>query len=328
MKASLTVLFSSAGRRVELMNCFREDARHLGLALRVLAADSDPTMSAACQAADCSYKMPRCTDAAFVPQMLALCQKEKVDLLVPTIDTELLPLARTQAEFAAVGTRVAISDLETVTVARDKQRTAVFLDRHGVPAPRTVPLIELLAGRDDLLFPVILKPVDGSSSIGLREAAHRDDLRDLRVDASRYLAQEKWIGPEYTVNMFFDRNGSCRTAVPHRRWEVRSGEVSKGTTERNPLLEALAVRLARALTGARGALCFQAIVAPTGKVAVFEINARFGGGYPLTHRAGARFSRWLLEEAAGIPASTHNDWQEGLTMLRYDAAVFVPCGKS
>ena len=59
---------------------------------------------------------------------------------------------------------------------------------------------------------------------------------------------------------------------------------------------------------------------------VFEINARFGGGYPLAHRAGAPFSRWLLEEAAGRPGSAHNDWEEGVTMLRYDAAMFVPPG--
>ena len=60
---------------------------------------------------------------------------------------------------------------------------------------------------------------------------------------------------------------------------------------------------------------------------VFEINARFGGGFPLTHRAGARFTRWLLEEAAGLLSTAHNDWQEGVTMLRYDAAVFVPPAK-
>jgi len=82
-------------------------------------------------------------------------------------------------------------------------------------------------------------------------------------------------------------------------------------------------KIAAALPGARGPLCFQAIVREDGEYAVFEINARFGGGYPLAHRAGATFSKWLLEEAAGLSCSAHDDWKAGVTMLRYDAAVFL-----
>jgi carbamoyl-phosphate synthase large subunit len=55
---------------------------------------------------------------------------------------------------------------------------------------------------------------------------------------------------------------------------------------------------------------------------VFEINARFGGGYPLAHHAGATFARWLLEEAVGLEPTCHNDWRDGVRMLRYDAALF------
>ena len=39
---ALTILFSSAGRRNQLMDCFRQDAAALGLELRVLAADLNP----------------------------------------------------------------------------------------------------------------------------------------------------------------------------------------------------------------------------------------------------------------------------------------------
>ena len=85
----------------------------------------------------------------------------------------------------------------------------------------------------------------------------------------------------------------------------------------------LADRLGEKLTGARGALCFQAMVRHDGSAAIFEINARFGGGYPLAHAAGARFSQWLLEESLGLPSTASSQWQENLKLLRYDAAVFV-----
>jgi carbamoyl-phosphate synthase large subunit len=86
----------------------------------------------------------------------------------------------------------------------------------------------------------------------------------------------------------------------------------------------LSDQLASVLPGSRGALCFQAIVNDSGEAAIFEVNARFGGGYPLAHRAGGAFSKWLLEEALGRACSATNDWLDRLMMLRYDAALFAP----
>ena len=145
-----------------------------------------------------------------------------------------------------------------------------------------------------------------------RAAGRRDD----------YVAQELVRGREYTVNLFFDQAGNLRSAVPHERCEVRSGEVSKGITRRDSRFMELARQLGAVLSGAVGPLCFQAITPESGPPVVFEINARFGGGYPLAHQAGATFTRWLLEEIAGLPSSAHDQWEDGLTMLRYDAALF------
>lgn len=111
--------------------------------------------------------------------------------------------------------------------------------------------------------------------------------------------------------------------MPHWRIETRAGEVSKGVTEDVAALRALAPKVIAALPGVRGALCFQAIMDPDKGPAVFEINARFGGGYPLAHRAGATFTQWLLEEALGLPVTAHDRWKAGVKMLRYDEAVFV-----
>ena len=324
MNSSVTVLFSSAGRRVELLECFRSDARDLGINLRVIATDVVPTMSAACQVADAAYAVPRCLEPEFIPRMLELCAAEKVSLVVPTIDTELLVLAEAQERFGAIGTRVLVSSVETVQIARNKLHTAEFLAEHGIPSPRTMRLSDLLERPDALHFPVVLKRIDGSSSIGLHMVDSAEAMRRLDLAPQSYIAQEKWSGREYTINQFYDQHGQLRASVQHLRCEVRAGEVSKGVTERHPLLMAIAEKIGAVLPGPRGVLCFQTIVDETGEAVVFEINARFGGGYPLAHRAGARFSRWLLEEVSGAPATVNDNWQAGLTMLRYDAAVFVP----
>ncbi len=316
-----TVLVSSAGRRNHLIRCFRQDAALLGSPWRVLATDMNPELSAACQDADAAFTLPRCTAPEFVPALLGLCRSEKVDLVIPTIDTELALLSRHRADFAALGSKVVVSAPEVVAMATDKLATAHLLLDAGIPTPRTLSLADYLLEPSRLCWPVIAKPIGGSASLGVVRPGKPADLTGLEPQA--YIVQELWQGREYTVNMFFDATGQLRCAVPHERIEVRAGEVSKGVTRRLPALSAAARRLESVLPGAYGPLCFQAIVRDDGSFAIFELNARFGGGYPLAHQAGARFSQWLIEEVSGRASTASDDWQAGVTMLRYDAAVFL-----
>jgi carbamoyl-phosphate synthase large subunit len=325
-RKSVTVLFSSAGRRVALIECFREDANSLGIALRVVSVDAQPGLSAACSRSDRSYKVARCLEPEFIPEFCRICESEEVDLVIPTIDTELEVLSRLRHSLAQLGTRVAVSGMEVVQLARNKAETMRVLSENGIPSIRTLPLVELRQAPERLRWPVILKPNQGSSSIGLRILSEPRELVDFSDAQASYIAQEFWRGSEFTVNLYFDSMSRIRCAIPHLRYEVRAGEVSKAMTRRQPALEAIAWKLGPLLVGAYGPLCFQAIVQTNGECGIFELNARFGGGYPLAHRAGARFSRWLLEDVVGATSSAANDWDDHLTMLRYDAAVFIEGG--
>ncbi len=317
----MNLIITSAGRRNHLIDCFRTDATSLGISLRVLAADYHPESSPACLQADARFAVPHCSDPEFVPRLVEICRENDVSLLVPTIDPELLVLSQHQKDFATIGTRVAVSTPEVVALCQDKQATAACLAAAGIMTPKTVSLAAYLQDPTQLRTLVVAKPKNGSASFGI---VRPKDPRELSgLDPERYIVQELWQGREFTVNVFFDRAGVLRCAVPHERLEVRAGEVSKGVTRHVPMLEDAARKLSSALPGAFGPLCFQAILAESGEAAVFEVNARFGGGFPLAHRAGAHFSRWLLEDAGGLPLSANNDWKAGVTMLRYDAAVFL-----
>jgi len=104
---------------------------------------------------------------------------------------------------------------------------------------------------------------------------------------------------------------------------VRGGEVSKGVTRKIEALDIVARKIANAYQGWRGPICFQAIKPQDDDYYyVFEINARFGGGFPIAHQAGAPFTRWLIQESIAEVPGPVTDWQENLTMLRYENAVF------
>lgn len=316
-----TVLVSSAGRRVGLIECFRRSAEAAGIDVRILACDLEPELSAACQAADGAYAVPGCDSADFIDTMLDIVEDAGVDLIVPTIDPELEPLARAAARFEVLGTRVHVSPPGVIDVVRDKLMTARILAAAGVPTPWALPMQVAQIFPERVTWPAFLKPLSGSASRGVRIVRSAADLPDAPDEPM--ILQQLLIGPEYTVNMFIDADGLLRSAVAHRRLRVRAGEVEKGRTERDPLFRQLAEGVARALPAARGVMCFQLIVDETTGPRVFEVNARFGGGYPLAHFAGAEYTRWLLEELVGLPSTAHDGWRSGALMLRYDAAVFA-----
>ena len=316
---AINILISSAGRRVALIECFRTAAREMGISLRVVASDLEPEMSAACRSAEARHAVPAVGDAGFVPALQEMASREKIHLLVPTIDPELLPLACAVEDFAAFGCRVHVSPPAVIDIVRDKLKTMAVLSAAGVPVPRTVALEEFVVA-DGWSWPVFVKPRSGSASRAIRTVDLPDELPSNVSEPM--IVQENLTGPEYTVNAFIDARG-LQTVITHRRIRIRAGEVEKGITERHPRHAAIARDIARALPELRGAFCFQIIDDAAGRPKVIEINARFGGGYPLADRAGARFAKWLLEEVSGLPPSCHDDWQAGVLMLRYDEAVFV-----
>jgi carbamoyl-phosphate synthase large subunit len=327
----VTVLVSSAGRRVELLRGFRRALDAIGAAPgRVLATDCS-WYSSAFHDADEAFLVPRLDDPEFAPRLLELCLKHDVDLIVPTIDTELPVWAAHRDQFDAIGVTVALSGRHVIAIARDKQRTHDWLVAHAFPTVEQTAPAAALADPDAWTFPLMAKPRFGSAGLGVGLVR---DIEELALVARRghelgeIVVQRVAPGVEYTVDVLADRTGRCACAVPRRRLEVRAGEVSKGVTVRSAALQDLAARLCDALPGAYGALNVQVFVDgdvdEPDNLAVIEVNARYGGGFPLSLEAGADFPRWMLEDLLGLPSTAAPDvWRSGLVMLRYDAAVFV-----
>jgi carbamoyl-phosphate synthase large subunit len=313
----LNILISSAGRRVGLIECFRSALASLGQSGKILAADATDT-APALHFADVTYRLPRCSEQNYIPALISACQKHQIDVIVPTIDTELAVLAEHRQRIEASGAHLWLSCAETIEITADKRKTNRWLRDNGFPTVEQLCLKAALSECRRHFVPLIAKPARGSASVGVKridsalelEALHEDDIVVERVAP----------GIEYTVHVWANAYGQAKCAVPCRRLEVRAGEVSKGRTEKHAGLMQLAKQIVEALPGCRGPINVQNFLDTTGDMKVIEVNPRFGGGYPLVDRAGASFTRQML----GASDPLHDDWTHGITMLRYDAAVFIP----
>jgi carbamoyl-phosphate synthase large subunit len=319
MATPLHLLLTSAGRRVELIERFRAAAGRCGIDLTVHATDLDPSLSPACHAADHAHSVARSSDPGFIVDLTAILGSLPGAIVVPTTDHDLLPLARAAEQLTRLGGDLVISDEPTLLITRDKLKSAAVLGAAGVRVPKTLALPAAQQALLDLGHPIVAKPRDGSSSTGLRLGLALAELADC---PSGYIAQETIAGDEYTINAYVDREGSLRSAVPHLRISTRTGEVNRGKTHRSEVLERAAAAVVTALPGLRGPAAIQMFVTPDGEPIAIEVNARFGGGYPLTDEAGASFTELILREHLGLPL-TSPDWRSGVTMLRYDQSFFL-----
>ncbi len=322
MIIDLNILFTSAGRRVALLGCFREALNALNLRGKLITGDLLPTAPARF-AADIHEMLPRITEREYVDCVMDVCRRHNVRLVVPLIDTELHLLAPYRQRFADHGITLLVSSAETTRLALDKRETARFFSANGFDSPSARDSADIFARGGP--FPVLIKPARGSAGEGVRRIDNVAELRFYLDTTPEPLVQELLEGTEYTIDVLVDMHGKVRSVVPRRRIEVRSGEVSKGVTEKNGGVIEEARRITEALPGAFGPITLQCFQTPDGRIAFIEINPRFGGGYPLSAAAGADFPRWIIEWILGRePDIGLTDWIDGLYMLRYDDAWFVP----
>ncbi|MEW4924167.1 ATP-grasp domain-containing protein [Algibacter sp. 2305UL17-15] len=314
------VLITSGGRRVSLVKAFKNELTKIFPESKVFVADNRTDLSAAAQIADKSFDISKVTGKDYIEKLLDICIHNDVKLIVPTLDTELSVLARHKKQFDDRGIAVVISDLSLVEVSESKVTTQDFFDKIGIETGR-------IYAKDNYKLPVYIKPINGSCSIDNFIIKTENDFSKKHFSDDKFLFFEYLdhdLYEEYTCDLYYDKNGVLKTAVPRKRIEVRGGEVSKAITKKDAVLDYIKQKLAT-LEGARGCVIFQFFKhKENDEIRGIEINARFGGGYPLTYLAGGNFPKWMIEEyLLNKEIEVFNDWEENLLMLRYDTEVLV-----
>lgn len=314
------VLVLSAGRRAQLVQYFIDELKKRDPSAIVFTADMFPSLSSACHLSERSFALPRATCPSYVDEVLSLCHINKIKLVVPTIDTELLVLAEASACFLQHGISLVISDLDFVTISRDKRLSVDYFQSIGIASPSIYDM-------SSIRFPCFAKPYDGSCSKNAFLLNSSDDLT-MSVRNNPKMMYMQYIDDsfvEYTVDAYYDSSSALRCLVPRKRLEVRGGEVSKAITVRSFLYDFLLSRLS-SVRGARGCITFQFFCNEnSGDIYALEINPRFGGGYPLTHESGSNFVSWLIDEYLfNMNVPFFDSWSQDMLMLRFDSHVIVP----
>ncbi len=313
-----SILVSSAGRRISLLKLFQEAAH--SREWKVIAGDCD-ALAPSLYLADEAARLPRIASEGYIPALLDLVEKQSVQLIVPTIDTELPILARHAERFLSAGCRVLISSSSFIEICRDKWKMAIEFSRYGVATPTGWWPSELEAAK--LPASLFIKPRDGSASQHTYRVK-REELAHYLPLVPSPIIQEELQGTEITIDALIDFEGVPLHYVPRIRLRTLAGESIQGRTipdgEIGSWLRDCLNCTAR--LGARGVITLQAFLTPDGPI-LTEINPRFGGGFPLGHAAGGHYPEWILQllEKRSLQPRL-GEYLPGLYMTRYHCEHF------
>lgn len=287
------VLISCVGNKVSLVNAFKKSGWH------VVGTDASDQIAGR-YFCDEFY---RCNFDNMPDDLFS------VDLVVPTYDGELMFWANKQG---GINTVVSVAPPSTIYTCYHKR---LFHDFAG----NKLFNYQQAHQHNWRLFLQSTKNTGGSKTSHLIES-----LDELKYWYNHYdrsvIIQEYCDWPEYTIDLFADFNGNALSVVPRSRTVIKGGESWVGTIELNDTIVKESIKLSKnlGLLGHNTLQCFF-----DGKnVRWIEVNARYGGGFPLAYAAGMDTPGMLLDIVNGNEPR-RVEIKDRLTMYRYTENLFV-----
>lgn len=250
---------------------------------------------------DMFCQAPYATDRDRYKQFLRdVCRREGVNYILPLTDAEIDVFQEWEEAAKELGAVVCMSGHEAIALCRNKEKMERFLAPlhicQPIPGEKLSAVMERegASGYEHLDYPLVMKPVDGRSSQGLRIVSSPKEM-ELAVELSKSRAEgylvQPWIeGRIVTVDTVRDPEKS-ETACVARRELIRThnGAGVSVYVFRDEDLEGQCHALADAI-GIRGCVNFEFIESEDGKGGkqwhFLECNARFSGGVAFSCMAG------------------------------------------
>lgn len=259
------------------------------------------------------YIVPRGSDKKYIPKLLEVCKKERIDIVIPCADEEVEAISAFKPQFEKEGISCAAAGRKTIALTNDKFALFECLSGNGMNMPR----YRLIKSAEELKqnaayfgYPkekFVLKPRCGRGARGIYIIGNDGDsmpleevldiFGDLPVNA---VAMEYLPGEAYDVDVLA-RGGDSLCIVPRRRtWLNKLSPCSEGCeVEDNEEI----VRFVKKITSIlklNYAYDFDCGITTEGKPALYEINPRFSGAIAASAGAGINMPVMLIRMMRGM----------------------------
>lgn len=144
-------------------------------------------------------------DADYIENLLEVCKKHKIELLIPGLDDEVLLLSKNIDKLSSENIKVICAKTELVSICRDKEKMSYELNKvtnNFVKCLNKNTLLEDIK-TGNVTFPFIAKPRSGFASRGIEIIRNQNDLTKIN---DSHILQELAIPVESDPNYNFYLN--------------------------------------------------------------------------------------------------------------------------
>ncbi len=256
----------------------------LNLKINVFLVGTDvKKVSAGNHLCDKVYKVPISSSIDYIPSIIKICKKEKIDLIIPTTDSEVYYLALAKEKLPVL----ASSDAKIAQIFLNKYKTWQAFKKFNIPFADT----RLPSEYKNDFKEIIIKPIEGVGSKGIQI-----NPKDPKSFPDDYIIQKLYKGEEITTAFYVTKDKKILGFITFKR-SLYHGTTTmcEVTFQHDRDLEKLIKQIVENFD-IKGSCDIQSIVNGDGKIIPFELNCRLSGTNSIRGEFGFEDVRYTIEE--------------------------------
>ncbi|MDE1764004.1 MAG: ATP-grasp domain-containing protein, partial [Thaumarchaeota archaeon] len=335
-----------------IIDCMRQN--HEGRKIRVFCTDikDNPILR---HKADGFDILPRGNSPQYVDSLVRLCKRERVDVIMPGSNPEILTISKNKELLVSNGIHPAVSDFNLTERMMDKSLVYKIFEENKIPVPNFFHVktkkefMEAIHRLGYPQIPVCFKPSSYKSSggaRGFRILRKENSLEQIILDSKPgsaeidydtamrlastsknldLLVTEYLPGKEYSVYVLADR-GKMLYCIQNLRERLEQFYSFQAVIVNDRRINSICSKIVSAL-GLSYNVNIQLKLSRNGIPKIVEVNPRMGGSIVLPSAAGANLPYLALKQALGerLPRIIK---PRKVRMIRYWKELFVNNSKT
>lgn len=310
-------LFCSAGRRVKLIKDFKETIGENG---KIIVADNSiyaPTR----YEADKAYTVPEINNNDYINNIVDICKKENINVVLTLIDPEIEILSKNKKIFDEMGIMLLVPSKETAKLCFDKYEMYKYLKNNNIKTVQTYEKIDEFENdykENKIKFPVFVKPRTGSGSVGARKVSDLTELKNILSKEDSMIIQEFMEAEDLDADVYVDVISKKIVSIfAKKKIETKIGGASKTVSFKDKKLFQFISEILEKFDFS-GPIDMDFFYKDN-QYYLSEINPRFGGAYIHAYGMGINFPKFIINNIKKIENKQEiGNYDEDIVMLMYD----------
>lgn len=260
-------------------------------------------------------------------RICAIHKKENIDLIIPTLDSELYGFIKIQDRLHALGIKTFLPTIEQLNIrAKDKLFDFCFANNIKVPKNTLVSSVQdLYSIPKDFDYPVVIKGIFYEAYIANNFEEAQTAFNKLRIKWGFPIIVQEFIkGDEFNVVALGDGTGQTVGAVAMRKMYITDkGKGWAGVTIADRNLLELSYKIIEKTKWRSGLELEYMKSSSTGEYYLLEINPRFPAWVYLAPQAGQNLPYALVKLANKEKVEPYKTFEVGKIFVRCSWDLFT-----